>query len=49
MPHFTTYDGLLPNHAGSHRTKSASLFFSMLPIMWDMPCAMAGLMVYLLT
>ncbi len=49
MPLLTTCDGLLPNQAGSHSTRSASLPGSMLPTMCDMPWAMAGLMVYLLT
>ena len=49
MPLLTTCDGLLPNQAGSHSTRSASLPGSRLPTMCDMPWAMAGLMVYLLT
>ncbi len=41
--------GLTPKKAGDHSTRSASLPFSMEPMCFDMPCAMAGLMVYLAT
>mmetsp|Transcript_5078 Transcript_5078/g.20381 ORF Transcript_5078/g.20381 Transcript_5078/m.20381 type:complete len:458 (+) Transcript_5078:528-1901(+) len=46
-PPFRTISGLLPNHAGFHSTRSASLPGSTLPTRWLMPCATAGLMVYL--
>ena len=41
--------GLTPKKAGFHTTRSAHLPGSMLPTSWLMPCAMAGLIVYLAT
>lgn len=46
-PPLSTKSGFVPNHAGSHTTRSASLPTSMLPTMCAKPCEMAGLIVYL--
>mmetsp|Transcript_9890 Transcript_9890/g.20638 ORF Transcript_9890/g.20638 Transcript_9890/m.20638 type:complete len:285 (-) Transcript_9890:2274-3128(-) len=47
VPPLITISGLAPNSAGFHSTRSASLPTSTEPMMWETPCAMAGLMVYL--
>mmetsp|Transcript_28076 Transcript_28076/g.46095 ORF Transcript_28076/g.46095 Transcript_28076/m.46095 type:complete len:225 (+) Transcript_28076:156-830(+) len=47
VPPLMIISGLAPNMEGFHRTRSASLEGSMDPMRWDMPWAMAGLMVYL--
>jgi len=39
--------GFTPNSAGLKMTRSASFPTSIEPTMWEMPWAMAGLMVYL--
>jgi hypothetical protein len=39
--------GFTPKKAGDHSTRSARLPTSTEPIMLGMPCAMAGLIVYL--
>lgn len=46
-PPLTTMLGLTPKYAGCHRTRSASLPTLTSPITCDMPCTMAGLIVYL--
>ena len=47
MPPLRINSGFTPKKAGFHKTKSANLPTSTEPIMCDIPCAMAGLMVYL--
>mmetsp|Transcript_125600 Transcript_125600/g.349746 ORF Transcript_125600/g.349746 Transcript_125600/m.349746 type:complete len:216 (-) Transcript_125600:1998-2645(-) len=47
VPPFMTNSGFAPNIAGVQRHMSASFPTSMEPITWLMPCATAGLMVYL--
>ena len=49
MPPLTISDGLTPKNAGFHSTRSASLPGSIEPTSWAMPCAIAGLIVYLAT
>ena len=49
VPPLITMSGFTPKKAGFHRTRSASLPTSTEPTMWLMPCAMAGLIVYLAT
>mmetsp|Transcript_20594 Transcript_20594/g.42257 ORF Transcript_20594/g.42257 Transcript_20594/m.42257 type:complete len:218 (+) Transcript_20594:79-732(+) len=46
-PPLTTILGLAPKEKGFHKTRLASFPGSMDPTRWDMPWAMAGLMVYL--
>src|ERR1700730_18498813 len=41
--------GLTPKNAGAHSTRSASLPFSIEPMIFETPCAIAGLIVYLAT
>ncbi len=48
-PPLITRSGLTPKKAGVHKTRSASLPFSIEPMCFDTPCAMAGLMVYFAT
>src|SRR5277367_955037 len=48
-PPFTISSGLTPKNAGFQRTRSASFPDSTDPISAAMPCAIAGLMVYLAT
>lgn len=48
-PLLITKLGFVPNHAGSHTTKSANFPTSTLPTKCAIPCAIAGLTVYLLT
>ena len=47
LPPSSTISGFTPNMAGFHSTRSARLPTSTEPISFDMPCAMAGLIVYL--
>ena len=47
MPPLRINSGFTPKKAGFHKTKSANLPTSTEPIMCDIPCATAGLMVYL--
>lgn len=49
IPPLTTKFGLVANHTGSHTTKSANFPTSTLPTTCPIPCASAGLIVYLLT
>src|ERR1700676_571046 len=48
-PPFTTISGFTPKKAGFHKTRSASLPASIEPISLEMPCVMAGLIVYFAT
>ena len=48
-PPFSTMCGRTPKNFGSHSTRSASLPTSTEPTSSSMPCAMAGLIVYLAT
>src|SRR5258708_37406830 len=48
-PPLMIISGLTPNIAGFHSTRSASLPGSIEPISCDIPCVMAGLIVYLAT
>ena len=47
MPPLTMVNGFTPKNAGFHSTMSASLPSSIEPTSCEMPCAIAGLMVYL--
>ena len=47
LPALRTRSGLTPKNAGDHTTRSASLPGSIEPTCWEIPCAIAGLMVYL--
>ncbi|EWS62534.1 hypothetical protein Y695_04241 [Hydrogenophaga sp. T4] len=47
LPPFRTSAGLTPKKAGFQTTRSAHFPTSSEPTMCDMPCAMAGLIVYL--
>ena len=47
MPPFKIMEGFTPKNAGRHSTKSANLPGSIEPTSWLMPCANAGLIVYL--
>jgi hypothetical protein len=47
MPPLMMSSGFTPKKAGFHNTRSASLPGSTEPTRCAMPCAMAGLMVYL--
>mmetsp|Transcript_85820 Transcript_85820/g.205700 ORF Transcript_85820/g.205700 Transcript_85820/m.205700 type:complete len:205 (+) Transcript_85820:297-911(+) len=49
VPPLMTISGLEPKKPGCQRQRSASLPTSTLPMAWAMPCARAGLMVYLAT
>ncbi len=49
IPPLITSDGLTPKNAGFQTTRSASLPGSIDPTSSAMPCAMAGLIVYLAT
>mmetsp|Transcript_71493 Transcript_71493/g.167459 ORF Transcript_71493/g.167459 Transcript_71493/m.167459 type:complete len:206 (-) Transcript_71493:904-1521(-) len=49
VPPLITISGLDPKKAGCQRQRSASLPTSTLPMTWDIPCARAGLIVYLAT
>ena len=46
-PPFRISDGLTPKNAGFHSTRSASLPGSTEPTTCEMPCVIAGLIVYL--
>src|SRR5580700_5530938 len=48
-PPLITISGFAPKKAGFHKTKSASLPASTEPMQCAMPCAIAGLIVYLET
>src|SRR5579859_799331 len=48
-PPLITISGFTPKNAGLHSTMSASLFSSMDPTSCEIPCAIAGLMVYFAT
>ena len=47
MPPLRTSDGFTPKNAGFHSTRSASLPGSTEPTTCAIPCAIAGLIVYL--
>jgi hypothetical protein len=49
LPPINTISGFTPKKAGDHSTRSARLPTSIEPISCEMPCAMAGLMVYFAT
>ena len=49
LPPLRMQKGFTPKKAGFQITMSAHLPTSRLPTSWLMPCAMAGLMVYLAT
>jgi hypothetical protein len=46
MPPFMMRNGFTPKNAGFQTTRSASLPCSIEPTICEMPCAMAGLIVY---
>ena len=46
IPPLIINDGLIPKKAGFHKTKSANFPASIEPTSCDIPCAIAGLMVY---
>jgi hypothetical protein len=46
MPPFQHERGFTPKNAGFHSTRSASLPSSIEPTQCEMPCAIAGLIVY---
>src|SRR3954470_17056441 len=46
-PPLITISGLAPKNAGRHSARSASFPGSIEPMQWDIPCARAGLIVYL--
>ena len=46
MPPLMISDGLTPKNAGFHSTRSASLPASTEPTTCEMPCVIAGLIVY---